>query len=100
MWPIVLGFSFGIFMLVCGLCFIAWAAREHHFANKYREVLEAYNRMDHTKVGPGWSVVYKDKKGSQQTILVPGIMDESAMLKELVKLNVPLNRIVSSNRVG
>lgn len=102
MWPIVVGMGAGLAFLILGCYFLVWAAGEHQLANKYREVLDAYNKMDHTKpqLTPGWSVIYKDKTGKQQTVFVPGQIDESAMLKELVKKGVPFNRIISSNRIG
>lgn len=102
MWPIVVGMGAGLTFLCLGIYFLVWAAGEHHLANKYREVLDAYNKMDHSAQpqGVGWSVTYKDKKGKEAKVFVPGSMDESSMLKELVKLGVPFNRITSSNRIG
>jgi hypothetical protein len=93
MWPIVFGFSFGFICLWFGLYFLVWAAREHHFANQYRAGQTAPQQR-------GWSVVYKDKTGAQQTMFIPGAMDESAMLKKFFKLRVPLNCIMSSTRIG
>lgn len=97
---IFVGLMFGFIMLGLLALFIVWAAHEHHLANKYRDVLEAYNKMEQPTSQVGWSVGYKDKKGKPQTVFVPGNLDEGAMLKELVKLGVPYDRILSSKKVG
>lgn len=99
MWPIVAGFTFGGVCLMMFACFILWAAREHHFANKYREVLEAYNSMPTQASVPGWQVEYKDNQGKKQSILIPGNMPESEMLQEMKKRGCPVNKILSSRRV-
>jgi len=95
------GLAFGLFCLLALVSFVIWAAREHHFANKYREVLRVYNEQSVSQpTVAGWSVVYKDKEGKKQTVMVPGTMDESMLLKELVKLKIPVTKILSTTRVG
>lgn len=102
MWPIALGFGFGAVCLVMFILFVVWAAGEHHLANKYREVLEVYNNglASAPASVPGWQVEYKDSQGKKQIILIPGTMPESEMLQEMKKRGCPVNKILSSNRIG
>lgn len=98
---LILGVFSGFLMLFIGLCFIVWAGREHHIANKYRAmevpavvsipVAVTAARSDQ------WILTYKDKKGKPTTMNLVG-KDESEMLRNAVKAGVSFDKIISSRR--
>jgi len=102
MLPILIGVAFGLLLLFVAFCFVCWAAREHHFANKYRAAEipgpQLVTSVPAVVAGPDqWILTYKDKKGKHATMNLVG-KDESEMLRNAVKAGVSFDKIVSTRR--
>ena len=94
------------FILIGALCtflvlflvmpiFVVWVGTQAAQASKYRELLRLAAEQPAT-LSTGWEVVYKEGR-KQHTVIVQGNTEAEAM-KELMKLQVPFDKIVSINK--
>lgn len=82
---IILGFLWLMFMGVVFLAFVAWLLKTWHEARKYRELKKLHDTIppEMMKMGPFWSVSYKEGRKVKQVVLVG--KTEGEVVREFIR---------------